>query len=106
MKVGAEAAQQALALVTHPVRHVDVDLVAKRAAERGDRDAGIAAGGFCDPVAGPERAGAHRTAEDRKGHAVLDRAGEIIVFRLGVDHAFDAAIAQVDGQERCAADQV
>jgi len=103
---GAEAADQVLALLAHPVRHEDRHRVAQRAADRGEGDAGVAAGGLGDRRAGRECHPRVRAGEDVQRHAVLDAAGVVQVLGLGVDRARAAAEGDVDGDYRGVADQV
>src|ERR1700722_6570851 len=71
----------------------------KRAANGSKRDAGVAAGRFGDGVAGPNLAGAVRGVEDMQGHAILDAAGRVEIFGLGVDRVLVIPPAKMHCEE-------
>ena len=79
--------------------------MAEGAADGGHRDAGVAAGGFGDLVAGLDSAVLVRPPQDVHAHAVFDTAGKVQVFGLGVDDADPATVAVVDSQQRRVAHQ-
>src|SRR5688572_27149498 len=82
---GAEAFDQYNTFRAHPVRHEDHYLVTQRAANRGERDAGVAAGRFRNRVARLNAAFLISPLENVKGHPVLDAAGHIHVLGLCID---------------------
>ena len=102
---GAEALDDQHALARHPVRHVDAHRVAERAADGRERDAGVAAGGLGDHVAGRDFAARIGALQDVQRHAVLDAAREVVGLVLGVDAVLVAAVAAVDFEQRRAADE-
>jgi hypothetical protein len=70
-----------------------------------DRDPGIAARGLDDAVARPKVPAGVTLLQDEESHPVLDAAGHVDVFGLGVDHAPSAAEGHVDSEQRCVADE-
>src|SRR5208282_2958587 len=86
-------------------RHENLDRVAEDAAERRKGNAGVAAGGLGDGEPGFDLPIFIGLLQDAQGHTVLDAAGEIHVFGLGVKNAFAALIAEVDADEGGIADE-
>jgi hypothetical protein len=77
----------------------------QRATHGRKRDAGVAARGLGDAGAGPEGAAPVGLFHDEERHPVLDAAGEIQRFLLGVDDARLAPVEEVHGHERGVADE-
>src|SRR5580704_8370189 len=100
----AIAANQVDAFLAHPIGHEDFDRVAEHAAESGKRDAGIAAGGFGNGVAGRNFLFGVSLLEDAEGHTILDAAGKAEIFSLGVQDALPTFIAKMNGKKRGVAD--
>src|SRR5580692_8300664 len=101
----AIAANQVNAFLAHPIGHEDFHRVAQHAAERGKGDAGIAAGGFGDGVAGRNSLFGIGFLQDAERHTILDAAGKAEIFGLGVEDALATFIAKMNGEERGVADQ-
>ena len=95
----AQALDHQYPLAAHPVGHEDRDRMAEGAADGGERDAGVAAGGLGDLVAGLDSAVLVCPPQDVQRHAVLDAAGEVEILGLGVDDAIRAAVTVVDSQQ-------
>ncbi len=102
---GSQALNHQHALARHPVRHVDAHRVPERAADGREGDAGVAAGGLGNHVAGRDFAACVGALQDVQRHAVLDAAGEVVGLVLGVDALLAAAITTVDFEQRRGADQ-
>ena len=100
-----EAPDEIDPLGAHPVGHEDRHGVAEGTADGRKRDARVAARGFDDPAAGTERPAPVGLAEDVEGHAVLDAARHVQVFRFGVDRPFPAPEHEIDRQQGGVADQ-
>src|SRR5208337_768596 len=102
---GAVAANELHAFLAHPIGHENLNWVAQNAAERREGYAGVAAGGLGDGEAGFDLPFLISLLQNAQGHAVLDAAGKIHVFGLGVENAFAALVAEVDADEGGVANQ-
>ena len=78
----------------------------QRSADRGERDAGVAAGRFGDGVAGLNAAFLISLLENVKGHPVLDAASHVEVLGLGIYDSLLASKQKAYGKQRCVADHV
>ena len=97
--VRTEALDERDSLGTHPVGHEDRYGMSQRPADRGKGDAGVAARGLHDEIARSQNPVAVTLGDDVQRHPVLDAAGHVEILGLGVEHAWPAAIGEVDGQE-------
>jgi hypothetical protein len=100
---GTVAANQILAFAAHPVRHENRHRMTQSGADGGKGNAGVAAGGFRDDVAGMDLILRVSLPENVQGHAVLDAAGHVQLFGLGVNRTLETEVAEVDAQERSVA---
>ena len=78
----------------------------QRSANRRERDAGIAAGSFCNCVAGLNVTLLISPFENVKGHPILDAAGHVEVLGLGIDDAFLPTEGEANGEQGRIADHV
>lgn len=102
----AQTLYQSHTLATHPVGHEDANLVAERAPDGCKRDARVAGGRLGYAVAGPDGPRAIRALQDVERHPILDAAGHVKVFGLGVDRARPAPEEETNLQQRRVADHV
>ena len=84
----SEEAHELAAFDGEGLGHGDYEGVALLGADHGEADAGVAAGGFDDGLAGLEGAGAFGVLDDAEGEAVLDGAEGVEGFDL--DEEVDA----------------
>ena len=103
--IGAKAFDQILSLFAHPIGHVDSDFMPQSAAQRGKRDAGIAAGRLKDLIARTDIALCICFVQNINSHSIFNAAGIIIIFCFDKDSAQLTFIAVHYFQHRCAADQ-
>ena len=78
--------------------------MAQRAAQRGKGDARVAARGLHQRVAFVQQAARVGRAKYLQRHTVLDGAGQVQVFGLGIDGALAPAKTVADGKQRRVAD--
>src|SRR5208282_84506 len=97
--LGTVTANQFLALATHPVGHEDRDRMSQRATNGSKRDAGVAAGSFCNRVARSNPPRSISLLQDMQCHPVLDAAGQLQLFRLGINSPVTRPIFEVDAKE-------
>jgi hypothetical protein len=103
--LGAQALDQVDPLRAHPVGHENDRGMPQGPADGAKRDARVAAGRFGNQISlleGPPRI---PLLQDMECHAVLDAAGHVQVFGLGINDALLAAEHKFDGQKGGIADQ-
>ena len=83
--LGSEEAHELAALDGEGFGHGDDERVAFLRADHGEADAGVAAGGFDDGLAGLECAGAFGVFDDAEGETVFDGAEWVEGFDLDVE---------------------
>ena len=103
--VGAIDIQHRAPFGADPVGHEDGDGMAKRTADCGKGNAAVAAGRLDNGLAGQQLAAPYCILQDRQRHPVLDAAGQIVHFRLGIDGDFLSLAARQDPDQGRVADQ-
>ncbi len=83
--LGSEESHELAAFDGEGFGHGDDEWVALLRTDHGEADAGVAAGGFDDGLAGLECAGAFGVFDDAEGEAVLDGAEGVEGFDFDVE---------------------
>jgi hypothetical protein len=94
-QLGSQMPQQFLALDAHGLRHGEAQPVSAGCTDKGQSDAGVAAGGLHDQGVGPQRSVFFRIVDHGCGDAVLDAAQGIEKFKFGDDLGVQIAAGAV-----------
>ena len=80
--------------------------MAQRPPDRRDRDACVAAGRFDNRVVRLDAAFLISSLQNVKGHPVLNAAGHVEVFSLGINDSLSSSERKPNGKQWCVADHV
>ena len=103
LNLAAELADEMAALDAGRLAHEDVDLVALGGTDHGEGNPGVAAGAFEDDGVGVQEPAGLSVFDDTEGEPVLDGAGGVEEFGLGVEGAVN--LGEVQRDERGVADK-
>ena len=103
LNLAAELADEMAALDAGRLAHEDLDFVALGGTDHGEGNPGVAAGAFEDDGVGVQEPAGFGVFDDTEGEPVLDGAGGVEEFGLGVEGAVN--LGEVQRNERGVADE-